>query len=89
MVDSISIYLTGNTLSEIRLHSKKLDKMITELQAYYSITLSNLVHDHDTGKVTFDAKRSREGFEWNECTHLNLSQVHFLTDKKYQTSNSH
>ena len=65
----------GNTLSEIRLNSKVLGKLVTGLQAYYSITLSNLVHNKETGEVTFDAQRSREGFEWSECKHLNLSQV--------------
>ena len=51
-----------------------MEEQIYELQAYYSITLSNLVHDRETGEVTFDAKRTREGFEWRECAHLGLSQ---------------
>ena len=57
----------GNTLSEIRLHSKVRNEMITGLQAYYSVTLSNIVHNPENGEVTFDAKRRREGFEWSEC----------------------
>ena len=64
----------GNTLSEIQLFSKIKGEMIYGLQAYYSITFSNLVHNQATGEVNFDATRKYEGIEWAECTQLNLSQ---------------